>query len=128
VLAALASRVHADLSGLGLTLPPLDGGFYAFPDFSPLRERLAARGISSSAELCTRLLEETGVAILPGTCFGRPENELTARLAYVDFDGARALAAAEQVPNDQALGDEFLRRYCDKVVTAMERMSNWLSQ
>jgi aspartate aminotransferase len=127
VLAALAERVHAELTGLGLSMAPLDGGFYAFPDFTPLREQLAARGIYTSAELCARLLEETGVAILPGNCFGRPASELTARLAYVDFDGSRALAAAEQVPNDQLLDEAFLRRNCDKVVTAMERLCDWLS-
>lgn len=128
VLRALAERVHASLTGIGLTLDPFDGGFYAFPDFSPLRDKLAARGITTSAQLCSRLLQETGVAILPGSCFGRPEEELTARLAFVDFDGARALAAAEQIPNDQPLDETFLRRNCDRVVTAMERMSDWLSR
>ncbi len=127
VLKALADHVHSVLAGLGLNLAPFDGGFYAFPDFSPMRERLAGRGILTSAELCKCLLEETGVAILPGSCFGRPETELTARLAFVDFDGARALAAAEQVPNDQSLGKEFLDRNCDKMVTAMARISDWLS-
>ena len=126
VLKALGERVHAAFTGIGLTMAPLDGGFYAFPDFSPLRSRLAARGITSSPQLCTRMLEETGVAILPGTCFGRPEQELTARLAYVDFDGSRALAAAEQVPNDQPIGDEFLNRNCDKVLSALKLMCDWL--
>jgi aspartate aminotransferase len=126
VLKALGDLVHATFSGLGLSMAPLEGGFYAFPDFSPLRDRLAARGITNNAQLCTRLLEETGVAILPGTCFGRPADELTARLAYVDFDGSRALAAAEQVPVDLALGKEFLQRNCDKVVVALARMVDWL--
>ena len=126
VLKALGERVHTMFSGLGLNMAPLDGGFYAFPDFSPLRAQLAARGITSSTQLCTRMLEETGVAILPGTCFGRPEHELTARLAYVDFDGSRALAAAEQVPNDQLIGEEFMHRNCDKVITALERMVDWV--
>jgi aspartate aminotransferase len=126
VLKALSNRVHDAFNGLGLTMAPLDGGFYAFPDFSPLRESLASRGITTSAQLCTRLLEDTGVAILPGSCFGRPEHELTARLAFVDFDGSRALAAAEQLPSDQPLDAEFLQRNCDKVLTALERMVGWL--
>jgi len=127
ILKTLAERVHAALTGLGLQLAPFDGGFYAFPDFSPLRKRLAGRGIHTSAELCTRLLAETGVAILPGNCFGRPAEELTARLAFVDFDGARALAAAEQVPVGEVLDDAFLQRNCDKVLTAMNRMCDWLA-
>ena len=127
ILRALGKNVHSALTGLGLSLTPLDGGFYAFPDFSPLRDRLAARGIVTSAQLCTRLLEETGVAILPGGCFGRPETELSIRLAYVDFNGAQTLAAAEQVPDDQELGLEFLRENCGRVVTAMEEMCGWLA-
>jgi aspartate aminotransferase len=126
ILKALGDMVHRALTDAGLSLPPFDGGFYAFPDFSPLREQLALRGITTSRQLCTRLLEETGVATLPGDCFGRPATELTARLAYVDFDGARALAAAEQVPGDQSLGDDFLQRNCEKMVTAMDRLRNWL--
>jgi len=126
VLKALGDMVHESLTRVGLSMPPLDGGFYAFPDFSPLREQLAARGIFTSRELCTRLLEETGVATLPGDCFGRPATELTLRLAYVDFDGARTLAAAEQLPGDQELGKDFLQRNCEKIVTAMDKLCLWL--
>lgn len=127
ILKALGTNVHTALTGLGLTLPPFDGGFYAFPDFTPLRERLATRGITTSVQLCTRLLEETGVAVLPGSCFGRPETELSIRLAYVDFNGTQALAAAEQLPDEQELGLEFLRENCGQVVTAMEKMCAWLA-
>ena len=126
VLNALGDMVHESLTRVGLSMPPLDGGFYAFPDFSPLREQLAARGIFTSRELCTRLLEETGVATLPGDCFGRPATELTLRLAYVDFDGARALAAAEQLPGDQPLGADFLQRNCEKMVIALDKLCLWL--
>ncbi|MCF6179688.1 MAG: aminotransferase class I/II-fold pyridoxal phosphate-dependent enzyme [Geopsychrobacter sp.] len=126
ILKAIAEHVHAALAGLGLALPPLDGGFYAFPDFTPLAAGLSARGITTSAQLCTRMLEETGVAVLPGTCFGRPESELSLRLAYVDFDGAAALQAAALVPDDQPLGREFLQAHCNRVVTAMEKMCAWL--
>ncbi len=58
--------------------------FYLFPDFTSHRESLLSRGIYTSAQLCDRLLEETGVALLPGTAFGRPADALQARLAYVE--------------------------------------------
>jgi len=127
LLAALGTRVHATLRDIGLDLAPFDGGFYAFPDFTPLRDRLAGRGIATSAQFCTRLLEETGVAILPGSSFGRPESELTARLAYVDFEGAQALAAVKETEDDRELDDAFLRRHCSRVVTALELLADWLS-
>ena len=88
--------------------------------------RVRARGITTSTELCARLLQETGVAILPGAEFGRPAEELTARLAYVDFDGARALAAAETLPRDKPLNGEFLRGYCECVLTAVNLICDWV--
>lgn len=102
------------------------GGFYLFPDFGPLREALAARGISDSVTLCERLLEETGVATLPGVEFGRPREELTLRLAYVDFDGARTLVAAQQIPHDRELDRAFLEHYCPNVINAISTMCRWV--
>ena len=52
-----------------------------------MADRLRARGIVTSAALCRGLLDDMGVAILPVVDFGRPDGELTARLAYVDFNG-----------------------------------------
>ncbi|ROR32880.1 pyridoxal phosphate-dependent aminotransferase [Inmirania thermothiophila] len=125
ILRALAQRLHGMLTAAGIDCAAPEGGFYLFPDFCPLRERLARRGITASGELCDRLLEETGVAILPGTDFGRPAAELTARLAFVDFDGARALVAAEAVPPHQELDDDFLETYCGRVLAAVQRVVDW---
>jgi aspartate aminotransferase len=73
-----------------------------------------------------RLLEETGVAILPGTDFGRPPDELTARISYVDFDGAEALRAAAEASSDQDLDASFARRHCPRPVDGVERLAAWL--
>jgi aspartate aminotransferase len=70
-------------------------------------------------------LEDTGVALLPGSVFGRPENELTARLAYVDFDGARALAAAETLPPYKTPDDDFLNTNCSHTMEAIDLICNW---
>ena len=89
VLRALGWHCARVLEEAGVEVVAPKGAFYLFPDFSPYRQRLAARGIRSSLELSERLLEDTGVATLPGSSFGRPHTELTLRMAYVDFDGAR---------------------------------------
>lgn len=128
VIGALGRRCARRLQEAGVAVDPPQGGFYLFPDFTPHRERLAARGVTSSAGLCERVLADTGVASLPGDCFGRPAAELTARLAYVDFDGARALTAAAAVPRDQPLGDDFLVTHCHSVVEAIERIAAWLEE
>ena len=66
------------------------------------------------------------MAILPGSQFGRPPEELTARLAYVDFDGDRALEAVAVIPKEQPLDETFLKRHCGKVVAAIQAMARWV--
>ena len=66
-MAAEFSRRRSRLSdGLmaiaGLEILPPEGAFYAFPDVS-------AWGLDSMS-LCGRLLEEVGLAVVPGAAFG----------------------------------------------------------
>ncbi len=126
VLRAVGRHCWRSLKAAGVAACEPRGGFYLFPDFGAHREALRVRGIETSEQLCERLLEETGIAVLPGTCFGRPAGELTARLAYVDFDGARALVAADAVPAHEDLGNGFLDTYCPNITTAMRRLTAWL--
>ena len=118
----LAERIEQ--TGAGIVRP--DGAFYLFPDFSPLGERLRSRSITTSAEICEWLLKDTGVACLPGSEFGRPPQEFTVRIAYVDFDGAAALTASEAIPLDQPLPDTFLEAHCGRVVAAVDRLCDWV--
>ncbi len=127
VLRAVGRRVTQLLAQAGARIREPQGGFYHFPDFTPLQDSLHGRGIQTSALLCERLLEETGVAILPGVEFGRPAEELTARLAYVDFDGSAALEAARRIPPEQVPDDRFADRHCRPVVEAVRRLSEWLT-
>jgi len=121
ILATLANHAYQTLSSAGAELHPSGGGFYLFPRFENLRDRLASRRIFNGETFCERLLEDTGVAVLPGNCFGRPDNELSTRLAIVDFDGEKALAAAATEDVDTA----FIRKHCSRVTTAIERMAEW---
>ncbi|HOO18176.1 MAG TPA: aminotransferase class I/II-fold pyridoxal phosphate-dependent enzyme [Phycisphaerae bacterium] len=100
VLSALGDYCARTLAAAGLNVRRPRGAFYLFPDFTPLAAKLAARGITDGKTLCDRLLDEAGVAVLPGSAFGRSRGELTARLSYVDFDGATALQASEGTPSE----------------------------
>lgn len=128
ILSALGGRCHRILYDAGARVHAPVGAFYLFPDFSPFAERLAQRGIADGVTLCERLLEETGVAILPGTAFLRPRPELTARVAYVGFDGAKALAASEGIPLDHPLPDDFIDLWCGDTVDAVQRMAHWAAE
>ncbi len=126
VLRALGRLCARRLQGAGVDVHEPEGAFYLFPDFSSRAPELRARGIHSGLEFCERLLEDTGVALLPGEAFGRPPEEFTARLAYVDFDGSHALSVAEAIPSDHELDDHFLSLHCGKVVKAVELLCDWL--
>jgi len=127
ILRALARWCHEKLTAGGLDVLKPQGAFYMYPDFGPVADKLRARGLTSSRKICEQLLEDTGVAILPGTDFGGQPEELTARLAIVNFDGAQALAAAETLPKDQPLNGTFLRTNCTNTLTAIERIAEWVA-
>ncbi len=120
----LAITRRLEEAGVRIRYP--HGGFYLFPDFSPFEEKLRSREINTSEEMCRRLLEDTGVAILPGSNFGRKPDEMTARLAYVDFDGKAVLEAVKTIPDDQELSEAFLKTYCGNVIEAINRICEWM--
>ena len=120
VLKSLADSVYQRLYYAGADVSKPDCAFYMFPDFSKYKDSFRKKGVTNSREFCEKLLNETGVAILPGSAFGRPENEFTTRIAYVDFDGSRALAAAEQIPFEQEIDERFLEYYCERVLKAVD--------
>jgi aspartate aminotransferase len=125
ILGALGGWSAAALRDAGCFCPDPEGGFYLMIDLSTRREDLVARGIESATAMTARLLEDTGVAILPGSDFGRPATELSARLALVDFDGGAALEALGATGSLEA-DPEFLRAHCPDVVEAIERIASWL--
>lgn len=59
------------LTAMGLSFPQPEGAFYVFPS-------IAKFGLTS-ADFCTRMIREAGVAAVPGSCFG---TEGYIRLSY----------------------------------------------
>jgi aspartate aminotransferase len=126
ILGVLGGALRRRLLDAGMRVAEPAGAFYLFPHVAEDLGRLRRPGIRTSPELCERLLEETGVAVLPGSEFGRPAGEWTFRLAYVDFDGARALAAAERLPDQDAIDEAFVRSHAEPVFEAVERVARFL--
>lgn len=125
ILGGLLGWAGARLTEAGAQVVPAVGGFYLFPDFSRFAEPLAARGIHDGPSLAEAVLLEAGVASLPGLAMGRPKDELTLRLALVDFDGARAQAA---LGREDAVDRGFLEQYAAPTVGGIERLVEWLAR
>jgi aspartate aminotransferase len=80
----------------GVSCLPGDGTFYAFPD---MREAMQAAGVSNDVEFAEKLLNEAGVALVPGSAFGAP--------GYMRLSFATGL---------------------DVLKSAVSRISDWLKQ
>lgn len=98
-----------------------------FPSFENYKPQLQeTKGINTSLEFCNTLLKETGVALLPGSSFSRESSELSARLAFVNFDGGKALKAPEV--HSGPVTSEFVEKYCDDTVTGIHKLCSWLQK
>lgn len=127
ILKGLMEWTWRRLKAGGASLCRPRGGFYVFPDFRRLRAGLKRRGVTDSEALCRRALDETGVAFLPGTVFGRPREELSVRIACVDFDGGGALRGLAAWPGDGVPGDGWLAEHCGPAFQGIERLCEWLA-
>jgi aspartate aminotransferase len=127
ILRVLGCWCAAALREAHLLVDDPEGGFYLLPDASEFAESLARRGITDSEAMVNRILEDTGVAMLPGSVFGRPREEFTFRLSYVDFDGAAALNASAARP-DGELGEPFVLEHLSRVATAIRALVAWFNE
>lgn len=128
VLKAVGEYMHTRLTAMGAVVQKPEGAFYLFPDFSGFKDALASRDIKTSQALCQSLLEKTGVAILPASDFGFVPGHLGARLAFVDFDGGAALDLAGNQYADTELDERFVAEACPRLVTAMDKIAQWLEE
>lgn len=126
ILKALAKYMTEAFDAANIKVPQADGGFYLFPDFSFYREKMNQRGIFTSSEMCNAILNDTGVAMLPGSEFGLASGELVSRMAYVDFNGTEALKAATGEWADKKLNSHFPELFCPKITDGTKALVNWL--
>ncbi|WP_328316316.1 pyridoxal phosphate-dependent aminotransferase [Streptomyces sp. NBC_00388] len=93
---AVARAVHRIAVEAGAECRPPAGGFYVYPDFEPLRGRLAAHGVTDSASLAERLIDDSGIVVLGGHLLGdRPE--------ALRFKAATSLLYGDEQQQQQAL-------------------------
>ncbi|TDH70917.1 uncharacterized protein CCR75_008825 [Bremia lactucae] len=106
-----------------------EAGFYLFPCFRRHQKALSLRGIFTDEQMCAQLLQGTGVAILPGSAFGRAREEFFARLAFVDFKGDIALYLIESMQDDPSLEaiEGFIQSVCPNLDISMRKLAAWMA-
>ena len=115
ILSAVGKYVYNNLKSNKVLINPPQGAFYLMPEFKNKKYK-------NSSELCDAILDETGVAMLPGSDFGfRPKRMLT-RLSYTDFDGNEFF---RNVRNHDSIDDVMIKKYAPNIVEGVSRLSNW---
>lgn len=125
-LAAVGRYVYKELTAIGLVMPEPAGGFYLMPDFEKFRDYFERKDILTDRVLCQTLLEEAGVALLPGSDFGSRPGTFRTRLSYVDFDGEKVLQACAALAPGQLPDRAFVETQCPKIVAGIKALKAWL--
>ena len=71
------------------------------------------------------MLEDTGVALLPGSAFGRPEEEYTAGFRMLILMVPGLIAAAETIRPEDPIPDEFINAHCSHLLDGIKSIVGW---
>ena len=115
ILNAVGLYVYNNLKSNKILINPPQGAFYLMPEFKNKRYK-------TSAKLCDAILNETGVAMLPGSDFGFKPKRMLTRLSYTDFDGVEFF---KNVSINKCISEEMVKTYAPNVVEGVSKLSNW---
>ena len=115
ILNAVGTFVYNKLKSNKVLINPPQGAFYLMPEFKNKKYK-------TSSKLCEAILNETGVAMLPGSDFGFKPNKMLTRLSYTDFDGSEFF---KNISNYNYISEEMVKTYAPNVVEGVSKLSNW---
>ena len=115
ILKAVGAYVYENLKSNKVSINKPEGGFYLMPEFSNEK-------FSDSNEMCSNLLKETGIALLPGSVFGFSKKKMTARLSFTDFNGQEFM---KNISQSQKIDQNVLLKYAPKIIEGVEKLKNW---
>ena len=121
ILKMIGDYIYKELSSVGVICQKPQGGFYMICDFSNVVNK--THEINNDKTLCQKILNDIGFAMLPGSDFGMEEDKLLSRIAFVDFDGSKAL---KMISKEQPSLDNFLDLTCPKIVKGISLLKDWI--
>ncbi len=115
ILKFVGNYVYENLSSNKVLINKPQGGFYIMPEFINAK-------FESSSKMCNKILNETGVALLPGSDFGFNKERMLARLSFTDFNGENFMKEYEK---DNILDNQLIKNLAPKVVEGVEKLKKW---
>ena len=116
ILKLVGEYVYDNLKSNKVLINKPQGGFYIMPEFLDKK-------FKNSEEMCASLLNDTGVAILPGSDFGFSKDRLIARLSFTDFDGKDFM---NNLSKKKKLDYTLINNFAPKIVEGTKRLKAWV--
>ena len=115
ILNAVGNYVYDNLKSNKVLINPPQGAFYLMPEFKNTKYK-------NSSKLCEAILNETGVAMLPGSDFGFKPKRMLTRLSYTDFDGTEFY---DNVKEYNSIDEDMIKEFAPNIVEGVTKLSNW---
>jgi len=115
ILKAVGEYVYENLKSNTISMNKPQGGFYLMPEF--LIEKF-----STSEEMCSNILKETGVALLPGSNFGFPKERMITRLSFTDFNGGEFM---QNIKKTKKIDINSISKFAPKIVEGTKKLKLW---
>ena len=115
ILSAVGNYVYENLKSNKILINKPQGGFYLMPEF-------LNKKFKSSSEMCDTILNDTGVALLPGSDFGFNETKMLARLSFTDFDGQEFM---NKIEDSQKIENDHIANLAPKIIEGVDKLKKW---
>jgi len=115
ILGAIGNYVYENLRSNKVLINKPQGGFYLMPEF-------LNKKFNSSSEMCDSILNDTGVALLPGSDFGFEQTKMLARLSFTDFDGQEFM---NKIEDNQKIDNDEINKFAPKIVEGVDKLKKW---
>lgn len=119
ILDGISSYIYYELTKYSIQCTTPQGSFYMMIGFNNFKENLKPLSIDTSTKLSHHLLDNYGIALLPGTDFGFKSNELFFRMAFVDFDGEKVMKAYHTEKN---INENFIKEHCSRIYDGVQQL------
>ena len=115
ILKAVGEYVFENLKSNTIIMNKPQGGFYLMPEF--LIEKF-----STAEEMCSNILKETGVALLPGSDFGFSKERMITRLSFTDFNGGEFM---QNIKKTKKIDINSISKFAPKIIEGTKKLKLW---
>ena len=115
ILKAVGEYVFENLKSNTISINKPQGGFYLMPEF-------LTQKFSTSEEMCSNILNETGVALLPGSDFGFSKERMIARLSFTDFNGGEFM---QNIKKTKKIDINSISKFAPKIIEGTKKLKLW---